>query len=335
MIRHSALPKLAECPCYESASGEQSPAASRGTLIDSVVRQMLAGNEQAIAVLKEDKDRAAALWSVQEICSIAGGAAVETDEKKLKVKTPLIDHEGTEDARASSIKASFDLKTGNIYDYEAQAAAYSWGNMEREFEEEWTFHLIFADQRQVVTHHFTRDRAREIVTGILDRVNDPNKKPTGCQYCNWCRNRNHCPQVVQPCVDTKNLIAASDVTIESLRRELAADPNKLGRFLKQAKVFKSQLWDWASEEAKTLLQSGTAVDGWRISKVKESEIFDAAVIAEAAQDTEATYLDVITLMGGEVSGKEFRPWAEARGYNIQGNQARVKAGYDRLIESKK
>ena len=333
MIRHSSLPKLDACPCFESAGG-QSPAAGRGVKIDAVQRRLLAGDKSAIGDLTEQRDIDAALWGVEELLRLANGAKVETDEAKLKVVTPGMTHEGTEDARASRICTSYDFKTGQIYDYEAQAAAYSYGNMEREFADEWTFHLLFTDQRIVVTHHFTLLEAKAIVERILSKATNPDKKPESCQYCGWCAKKSTCVEVVGPVVETQALVA-SEVSIDTIKAELSADPARLGAFLKKANIFKKELWDWAKEEAKRQIEAGASVDGFRLVKVKDSETFPIEVVAEAAQATQATYLELARLIGDDIKGDVFRKWAEARGYFPQADQAVYTKNNARLTESKK
>ena len=333
MIRHSSLPKLDACPCFESAGG-QSPAAGRGVKIDAVQRRLLAGDKAAINDLTEQRDIDAALWGVEELLRLSNWAKVETDESKLKVITPGMTHEGTEDARASSICTSWDFKTGQIYNYEAQAAAYSYGNMEREFADEWTFHLLFTDQKIVVTHHFTRLEAKSIVERILAKATDPNKQPESCQYCGWCAKKTTCVEVVGAVVETQAIVA-SEVSIDTIKAELSADPIHLGAFLKKANVFKKELWDWAKEEAKRQIESGTPVDGFRMVKVKDSETFPIDVVAEAAQATQATYLELARLIGDDIKGDVFRKWAEPRGYFPQAEQAVYEKNNPRLTESKK
>jgi uncharacterized protein YdbL (DUF1318 family) len=295
---------------------------------------MLAGDKSAISELTEQRDIDAATWGVEELMRLADGAKVETDETKLKVITLGMTHEGTEDARASRICTSFDFKTGQVYDYEAQAAAYSYGNMEREFADEWTFHLLFTDQKLVVTHHFNLAEAKAIVERILAKATDPNKKPESCQYCQWCAKKSTCVEVVGPVTETQALVA-SEVSIDTIKAELLADPARLGAFLKKANIFKKELWDWAKDEAKRQIEAGNAVDGFRLVKVKDSETFPIAVVAEAAQATQATYLEIAKLIGDDIKGDALREWAEPRGYFPQADQAIYTKNNARLTESKK
>ena len=173
MIRHSALPKLQKCPCFESAGGT-SPAASRGTKIDSVIRRTLQGDDCMAELSAEDQE--AAKRGVEMVKSLVPeGTELETRESELWVKTPGMDHVGTEDIRAQKIRVSFDVKSGQVYDYEAQMGAYALGNMTRFFEPEWTCYLLFVDQNRVVEHKFTMDSATELVESIIKAYNDPDK----------------------------------------------------------------------------------------------------------------------------------------------------------------
>ena len=58
---------------------------------------------------------------------------------------------------------SADLKTGQLRNYREQMAAYALGFMEATFRTEWTSHLLFCDQRQLITHRFTYDEAKALV----------------------------------------------------------------------------------------------------------------------------------------------------------------------------
>ena len=169
MIRHSLLPKLAECACFESKEG-QSYAASRGTHMDEAFREMFMGNNKPFLNLKP-KDADAVMWAIEMTKTIAGDHEVITDENSLKVKTPGIDHTGTEDCRIPAIHTSLDLKSGIIRSYYEQQCAYAYGNMAASYDfetgeysiREWTTHLLFCDQERVVTHSWTIEEAKQVV----------------------------------------------------------------------------------------------------------------------------------------------------------------------------
>ncbi len=336
VIRHSSLPKLSVssggCACFESAGGS-SPAAERGTNMDEVFRKAYNGDAEALESLSK-ADREAVEWAIETLRGYAAGDAVITDPESLKVRTSIIDHTGTEDARIPSRCLSFDLKTGQMRNYMEQMAAYALGNMEAMFADHWTCVLVFCDQRKTVTHEFTFEDAKRIVEDVVAGVLDVNKQPTACDYCGWCARRNTCPAVVRPVADTQLIVEEGQLSLEVIKRDLLANPDRLGKFLRAANVFKKELWDFAKDEAKRKLEAGEEVPGWKLQASKGSETFDTLSIIEAAVTTDATMTDVVELMGGEVSGKKFRDWTSARGYTPSETEAKIGTGITKLVEIK-
>jgi len=76
MIRHSALPKLAQCPCYES-NPVAGPAAERGTKIDAAFRALLMAKPVTGDLTTEELE--AVMWAVDTARDIAAGAEIEAD----------------------------------------------------------------------------------------------------------------------------------------------------------------------------------------------------------------------------------------------------------------
>lgn len=333
-IRHSLLPKLSACPCFESKPGEAGPAAQRGTLIDSRLREAIkTGNINEANLTKDDIK--ALKWALKSIKKIAGDNPIVSDEKLLKVKTPRIDHIGTEDVRVPDIHVSCDLKTGiQRYHYKAQMAAYALGNMEEHFCEEWTCYLVYCDQKEVVEHKFTRDQAESIVNGILDAYADPLKQPQQCDYCSWCAKRDTCPQMVQPVQETQSLME-SGANLAVLREEIANDPARLSRFLQLQKVFESELVKPLKDAAKAKLDAGEELQGWKLSVAKGSEYFDKIAIVRAAIKGKWGMDDIVEAMGGTMSGETFRELCEKYRTPVIEEDAKRKDGVTRMIQDKK
>lgn len=338
-IRHSALPKLSVknggCACFESAPGS-SPAAQRGVNMDGAFRGVLMGNLKAINSL-EPAEKAAVEWAVEQVVMMSAGMNIVADEEKLKVSTPGITHIGTEDARVPAMNLSFDLKSGQMRNYLEQMAAYALGNMEAGFTDKWTCVLLFCDQRTAIRHDFTFVEAKAIVDEVIKGYTDPNKQPTPCDYCGWCKIKNTCVALVQPIVATKAIVEVDPVntSLDELKKEITASPERLSKFLKAAKLFEKELWDYAKDEAKRLLKEGKEVPGWVLQTSKGQEYFTADTIVDAAKQTGAMLPDVIELMGGEVSGKKFKEWANKRGYFTGPEDSKFKDGITKLVESKK
>jgi len=234
-LRASSLPKLAACPRYV---GDKAPsdAAQRGTNIDALVRSAIASGEIPHNVVKtfDQGDLIAFLWTIQTANAFAFGQAIESREDELRVEWQGIT--GTMDLACWRNLWSADIKTGQIRDYEAQQALYALGCMDREFVDEWTMHLFFADAQQVVTHRFSRESAEAIVRGIVAAVKEQ-APATPCDYCGWCALRFDC---------------------DARREQLAVVP--LSGVVEEAKA---QLGTWTPEKLRDFVLACDTVDDWR------------------------------------------------------------------------
>jgi len=341
MIRHSLLPKLAECPCFESAGGN-SPAASRGTHMDLAFREMFMGNNKPFLDLNP-KDGDAVMWAVEMTKTIAGDSEVVTDENSLKVKTPGIDHVGTEDCRIPAIHTSLDLKSGILRSYYEQQCAYAYGNMAASYDfetgeyaiREWTTHLLFCDQERVVTHSWTIDEAKEVVESVLAAYNDPNKAPTACDYCKWCKKASTCGQIAVP-VATTLAVVQSDLqtNLAQIQEHLAGDMDRLSAFVKQSSIFNSYLVDWAKDLLKEKLQAGEKVCGWKLQRQKGRETYPAEVIEHIVICTKMSLSDSIKLFGGSISATKLQKYCESAGYDLSPIQPDVAEEIVKLVEDK-
>ncbi len=269
-IRHSSLPKLARCACFES-DPVAGPAAARGTLLDGCFREMLStGQIPKIQGLSEE-DVLAVEWAAATLRSLACGEEILSLDAQCRVQTPGMEHIGTADAIVPGLLMSADLKTGQIRNYREQMAAYALGLMEMHFADRWTCELLFCDQRQVVTHQFTYADAFEIVNGVLERAVDPGRKPELCEYCGWCVKSQTCEVRVDAA--TKALEIATAGNQEDQGRLACTDfegvlddPERLGLFLSSCKVL-DDFRDRAEARARELLEaSGDAVPGWKLRK---------------------------------------------------------------------
>jgi len=328
-IRHSALPKLAQCACYES-NPVAGPAAERGTRLDAAFRAMLMAQPVAVELSSDELESVA--WAVAKVRELADGAPVEADEAKLKVKTPGMEHEGTEDARAAVRLKSFDLKSGSLRSYLEQAAAYSLGNMERDFAQEWTTYMVFCDQREVVEYHFTYEQAEEIVNGVLAAVADPAKVPTPCEYCNWCRKADTCVARTTPVTETLAVVE-SPVSLEAMKAELVANPERLGKFLQAAAMFEDFVGE-VKTAAKEQMATGVVVPGWKLQEEAGREHFDRIAIVRSAIAGKSGLDDLVANLGGKMTGSKFREWCAKMGVPVQEEQAVVGKKIVKLVVDK-
>lgn len=255
MIRPSSLPKLAECPCYESQEGT-SPAADRGTMLDAKIRSFLATGVLETTGM-DANDIAACDWAAQTVRDLAGESPIISAESELWVDIDTLAG-GTMDVLLPDARLLFDIKSGQIRSYYHQMAAYALGCMDKFYVGSWDTVLVFCDQQKVVRHSFTYADAKAAVAAVVDRVNDPQKKATPCEYCDWCSKASTC--------SARLGLAETAVSLTSDRFEqLLANPEELGKFLTQCKHLDS-FREKAEEKAKLLLGNGEQVEGWKLRK---------------------------------------------------------------------
>ena len=327
-IRHSSLPKLALCGQYEGAPGT-SPAAERGTKLDQAFRHAWTHGEFYDWDLPEE-DADAIRWTVYQCINLGGGAdGLMTSDADCRVTTAGLEHTGTVDGVAARANWSMDLKSGQIYDYSAQMAAYALGLMQMRFEQSWTTHLLFCDQRQVVTHHWTYQSASDLVRGILANVGTG---PRENDYCGWCAKSLTCPARVQAqemaIQTTEHAITPQDGSFLAL----LDDPVQLGKFLTACST-QEDFRDAAKAKARVLLESDVRVHGWRLQKPRASAFVVADVVARAVEEGIIGAGDAIRA-GGSLSGKKAEALWSAAGHELPSHVVQQKIGQAPLVQAK-
>jgi hypothetical protein len=278
-IRHSSLPKLALCGQFEGAAGNSS-AASRGTMLDGVFRDAWVTGELPRDL--SDEDAAAIQWALAQCILLGGGAdGLTTQESNCRIETSGIEHKGTADGVAVKGQWLIDLKSGQVYDYTGQMAAYALGLMETHFEQEWTTHLLFCDQQKMVTQHWTYTSAKETVQRILDNVGTA---PVQNDYCNWCAKSLTCPARVASKDSALVTVAGLAPTVQDEAfLSLLNDPDRLGQFLAACQTLED-FRDAAKAKACELLEAGEQVPGWRLQKPRATEFVSADYVAKAVEE---------------------------------------------------
>jgi len=298
-IRHSSLPKLALCGQYQSAPGESSAAAQRGTRLDAIFREAWVTGE--IPRDFPDDEAAVVMWAINALlrCRTSDADIVATSEYLCKVRTPGMEHVGTADAVCVHGRWHADLKTGQIYDYKAQMAAYALGLMHQHLVDRWTAHVLFADQQKIVTYNFTYAEADDIVQAVLKNVGTA---PVINEYCGWCAHSLTCPDRVDA---NKQALA---VPVDEFPA-LLADPARLGEFLTRCRTFDA-FREAAETEAKRLLAEGTDIPGWRLQKPRVTEFVDAEILVGAVQSGSLDSCAVIRAQGSLSAAKARKLWAD-------------------------
>jgi len=327
-IRHSSLPKLALCGQYEGAPGT-SEAAARGTMLDRVFRDAWTTGEFPRDL--SDEDAAAVRWAIDRCISLNGGAdRLTTDEAACKVRTGRLDHEGTADGVAVRGQWLVDIKSGQVYDYSAQMAAYALGLMQTHFVGHWTTHLLFCDQRQVVSRRWTYQEAHDLVRSVLANVGTAPKEN---DYCGWCAKSLTCPARVASKDSALVTVAGLAPTVQDEAfLALLNDPDRLGQFLAACQTL-DDFRDAAKEKARGLLEAGVKVPGWRLQKPRASEYIEAEHVAQAVSNGVLGAGDVIQAQGS-ISLKKAQALWSAAGAVLPDEIVQRKIGQAPLVASK-
>ncbi len=260
LLRPSLLPKLAQCPCFVSAPDEWE-AARRGTRMDTAFRSLLMGVDEFKAcqhLQADEKD--AVLWAAGTVRMLCAREEVIADNRRCAFPQwhPRVTG-GEADCLCPSLGKLFDLKSGQIRNYWEQQAAYARAFMEREFLDEITCHLLFCDQKQIVTRKFTYQEALDIVNGVVDAV-DSGGGPRLCDYCGWCAAQDTCPLRNRAAREMLSLADAG--TLEASFAEIAENPSRLAEFVTKAAVLESYVKK-GKERILDYLNNGTDVPGFR------------------------------------------------------------------------
>lgn len=260
LLRPSLLPKLAECPCFVS-SPDAGEAAERGTRMDTAFRNLLLGVDEfkACQHLQPD-EKESVLWAVQAVRMLCSGEEVIVDKNRCTFPQwhPRVTG-GEADGICPMLGKLFDLKSGQIRNYWEQQASYAKSIMEREFLDDITCHLLFCDQKQIVTRKFSYQEAIEIVNGVVDSV-DRGDGPRLCEYCGWCAAQGTCPLRNQAAQEMLSL--ATSENLEESFSLISKDPVKLADFVIKAGI----LGEFEKKGKELLLEfinGGTKVPGFK------------------------------------------------------------------------
>ncbi len=316
-LRPSALPKLAQCACYESKANA-GPAAERGTSLDAAFRAQMQSEPVPDDLLYTpiDADLENVAWAVTILRTLASGERVLTREDDCRVK--MLGMEGTADAIVPTKLVHADLKTGQKRNYREQMAAYALGLMEQHFASEWTAHLLFCDQREVVTLHFNYEEARSLVRGVVARYEDPQKQPTVCDYCNWCAKADTCPARL---AIVSNALAATQP--EFNHDVVLADNEKLGCFLTSCAMLDG-FREKAEALAKQRLKAGETIPGWKLLSRRGPEFVQHDEVARHVTDMG---VGPVIAAYGNLSAKKFRElWEQKMPSSRAFPEAAVKQG---------
>jgi hypothetical protein len=274
ILRPSNLPKLKFCAWYRPQE-EPSEAAARGSSVDAIYREILTGLRDFPA--GSTSDIAAADWAACHTDEIADGHPVLARKQDCLVRIPGFPKPGEVDALCRKLFCSFDIKSGQYYDYQLQMAAYAWGLMEMTFTETWTTWLLFCDLRRVYKYVFTYAEARRLVLEVRARY-ETAAAPMFNPYCGWCSNAGECPVLINRTDQALALTEKPKFDFQAL----LADPERLGFFLAACRAvepFQQQ----AQDRAKEYLQQKVAVRGWSLVTRSPSKFVESPAVVPLAE----------------------------------------------------
>ena len=317
----SMAPKLAECAVFVGASGA-SAAAERGTAIDRAIRLAMNGDIDPMEQLTVD-ERDAAKWGMKTLRQLSSGERVETREEYLAMAVPGLSKLGTADAICKRARWVADIKTGQVRNYREQLAAYALACMEDNFAESWTGHVVYVDQQLVRSYDFTREEAEATTQRWISAATSSFARPTPCEYCNWCANKDGCSAlVVQSKAALADLHATNKDTLTIIKDRILADPLKLSDFAKRFKFFEKEIAEPLVDALKERLAAGDEIPGWKVSTSAGREYVEAEAIAKASEGVSKETL--ILALGGKMSSKQFRRFCADGGIEV--DESAIKAG---------
>lgn len=298
-LRTSYLDKLWLCSWFES-NPVAGPAAHRGTVLDRIFRARVLGlpdPEPDPFYEVTEEDYAAVDWAVTTLRALAGGECILADEDDCRVQVPGLPNPGTADAIVPQGHKHADLKSGMLRSYTCQMAGYAYGLMERYFCDQWTAHLLFLDQRKVVSTTFSYAEAKGIVEEIVARYNAPDKAPAVNEYCGWCNRRETCPARL---AEARSALSTADPGFSM--QAILSDNERLGKFLTACAVL-DDYREQAEAAAKERLQAGETIPGWVVSSRKGAEYITPKALEPLVGQLGLS--DLLTAYGN-LSGKKLR-----------------------------
>ena len=275
LFRPSNLPKLALCSWFRSEDTEQSEAAVHGTTVDTIYRQILTGLTDFPHGTAAEI--AAADWAAVQTDIVVGKNLVLARKEQCAVRIPGFPIPGEVDALCPKLFCSFDLKTGQYYDYELQVTAYAWGLMEKYFAETWTTWLLFCDRRRVYRYAFSYERARQLVLEVRGRY-EAAAAPAFNPYCGWCANGGECPVLINRAEQALALAEKPKFDFQAL----LANPQRLGYFLSACRAVEPYQQQ-AQDRAKEYLRSKTDVPGWSLVTRPPGKFVEPLIVVPLAE----------------------------------------------------
>lgn len=189
----SKFPQWEKCACFES--GPVGPAAKKGTFEHDVLENLFLQNPVGKV---DDVVFEKVQWAYEEILSIARECDAGIFDLCIEEKVSVMDDEMNE-VTFGYLDVAFkdrivDYKSGEIRSYWGQMAVYALAKMQAKGLERVQAIEVYGKYKETVPYWIERKVAEDYVKGIIERVNDENKKPVKNDYCGWCLKKAGCEE---------------------------------------------------------------------------------------------------------------------------------------------
>lgn len=242
-VRPSSLPALACCPRFESDPHANTEGKEAGTRRHTALGKYLQDDPTWRDDIDEE-EQAGVEWAGEYIRVHAPMSehALEI-EQRGEFSTPDWDViEGTPDIFCGPVL--FDAKGRNVDRYAEQMAAYvlmkQWPSVK--------VHVLYLTEKRAFAYAITREEAEAIVFPVIAAAQDPNRRPTACDWCSWCVHKLTCSAVL----DGVNAVVAgrADWNLDTYHSSQIETADEMGRALRIARLLKPwcEAVEWAAKE---------------------------------------------------------------------------------------
>ena len=281
----SSFPQWDKCICYKS--GKVGQAANQGTYEHEVLEKLM--NGAAIGEVDEvtiDKVK----WAYETVMSDMSLLNVKPEEVSIEERVSIMDT-SFEELTFGTLDVAFrdyvyDYKSGQIRSYWGQMAVYALGKMQAKNLDKINVVILYGRFKRKESYVIERAEAEDFVFGMIEKLRSEDKKPTKNDYCGWCTKKNTCPEIIGPVKSVASKMPEkTKITARRLNDLMKKPFEKMdGQQISELMPVADAVREWADsvlETARSLLDSGKPVPGWKLnSKPGNLYIKDAFEVSQ-------------------------------------------------------
>jgi hypothetical protein len=184
-------------------------------------------------------------------------------------------------------------------------------------------------------YEFTREQAERIVGDVIGMATSPLARPTPCQYCDWCANKDKCKAlVVQSKHALADIAATNGDTLTIIRERLLASPEQHADFVARFKWFAKEFGEPLTDALKERLVAGEEVPGWKLTNPSPRRYVEPADILPVVKKMSPEQRAFL-VGGGEMDAKTFVELATEVGIENPENLVKSAPGTPQMRQVKK